>query len=437
MSPAWQEATSLPAILAAVRRAAKGCRSPEVARFRMDAEREALALQRALRAAPGEPGAWRPRPGKRFEIRDPKPRTITVVPFSDRVVHHVVCVAAEADFERFAVFHSYACRPGKGQHAAVRAAQRFARGAPWVLKVDVAAFFASLPRDRLLALVDRRVRVPEAAAWLREIVEAGEGDRGLPIGALTSQHLANLYLGLLDHHCKDERGVRRYLRYMDDVLAFGQRDELARLRDELPRFLASELGLRLNERRTELRPTRDGVGFLGCRVYPGVVRVDRRRLWRFRRRFEAVERALARGRIDEEEAARRATSSFAHLQAMDTLRLRRRILARHGGQVRGGAPHGLQPGQPWRLLEERPQERAGRLPQQEAPVQRQRRPGLSPREHGANPPDGLRSRTQVQCMSADPSPVLRPGTPGPEAEAKGPGGGPLLGVVAGLLRGHE
>ena len=435
MTPHWEQATSLPAILAAIGRAARGCRSPDVARFRMDAEREALALQRALRRSPGVPGAWQPRPGKRFEIRDPKPRTITVVPFSDRVVHHVVCAAAEADFERFAVFHSYACRPGKGQHAAVRAAQRFARGAPWVLKLDVAAFFASIPRDRLLALVDRRVRVPEAAAWLGEIVRAGEGDRGLPIGALTSQHLANLYLGLLDHHCKDERGVRRYLRYMDDALAFGARDELVRLRADLPLFLASEQGLRLNERRTELRPTRDGVGFLGCRVYPGVVRVDRRRLWRFRRRFAALERALAAGRIDEEEAARRVSSSFAHLRAMDTVRLRRRILARKGGQKEGGAPIGLQPGQPRRLLEERPPQRAGRLPRQEAPLQRQRRPGLSPREHGADLPDGLRSRTQVQRVCADPSPVLRPGTPGPEAEAKGPGGGPLLGVVAGLLRG--
>lgn len=224
------EATELPALLAATRRAARGKRlgpnaRAEIAEFWMDAEPRCLALQRALRLPAHAPGAWAPSPGRTFLVRDPKPRVITVAPFPDRVVHHALVAAVEEDFERYAIFDSYACRKGKGQHAALRRAQRFARGAPWALKMDMARYFASIDHQRLFGLVRRRVADPELCDLLERIVRAPAG-RGLPIGALTSQHLANLYLGRLDHHAKDDLGLRCYLRYMDDVVLFGNREEL-------------------------------------------------------------------------------------------------------------------------------------------------------------------------------------------------------------------
>ena len=130
MSPLSQ-ATTLTALLLATRRAARGHRDvPEVAAFKMDAERRCLALQRRLRRPPGSPGAWRPAPTRTFLIRDPKVRLITVSPFEDRVVHHALIAAVEPALERYAILDTHACRRGRGQHAAVRRAQHFCRAAP-------------------------------------------------------------------------------------------------------------------------------------------------------------------------------------------------------------------------------------------------------------------------------------------------------------------
>lgn len=98
-----------------------------VARFVMDAERHGLALSRALREPMGSESAWRPGPARTFQLYDPKLRQITVVSFADRVVHHALCEVLLPDFERFAIFHSYACRAGKGQHAALLCCQKYAR----------------------------------------------------------------------------------------------------------------------------------------------------------------------------------------------------------------------------------------------------------------------------------------------------------------------
>lgn len=151
MSGLVKQATSLPALLAATHRAALGKRRrPDVARFLMDAERECLLLQDALQRPPDDPRTWRPGAPWTFSIRDPKPRLITVVPFVDRVVHHALCAALTPFWERYAIGDSYACRPGKGQHAALARAMAFARGASHALKADVSAFFASVPHAPLL-----------------------------------------------------------------------------------------------------------------------------------------------------------------------------------------------------------------------------------------------------------------------------------------------
>jgi len=316
LSDLFEQATSVPALLAATRRAARGKRHrPDVARFLMDAEPRCLRLGRALRRPVDEPGAWQPGATRTLVVRDPKPRRITIVPFPDRVVHHALCAPAEPHLERFAIAHSFACRRGKGQLAALRRAQRATTAADWVFKGDVRRFFASIPHDRLLALLRRHVPDSDLCDRLEVVVRAWTGDvgegRGLPVGSLTSQHLANLYLGVLDHRVKDDWGVRHYLRYMDDFLLFGERERLRRLIPRLRSLLAGELGLALNERVSRLARTRDGVPFLGWRVSPtGVVpRPETRR--RVRRAAARVEAGLRQGRLEEEEAAASMQSRLA------------------------------------------------------------------------------------------------------------------------------
>lgn len=316
----FEAAIALPALATAAHRAARGKRDrPEVAAFLMDLEPACLRLQRALRS-----DAWRPSPLRTFRICDPKPRTISVVPFADRVVHHALCAAVVPAFERYAISDSFACRPGRGQHRALHRARRFAAAAPYALKGDIAAFFASIPHDRLLPLCERLVAHPRLFATLARVIAAGAvtPGRGLPIGSLTSQHLANLYLGRLDHFVKDQLGVRRYLRYMDDFLLFDEPAAVRALLPEIRDFLAASLGLSLSPRATRVLPVHKGVPFLGFRVFPRLIRISQAAWRRLRRGLRRTQRLLEAGRIDDGEAAASAASRCAHLRHFATHRLR-------------------------------------------------------------------------------------------------------------------
>jgi RNA-directed DNA polymerase len=310
-------------LLAATRRAARGKRDrPSVARFELDLERELLQLQEDLIYGTYRPGAF-----FTFEVRDPKRRSICAAPFRDRVLHHALCEVIEPVFERRAIFDSYACRRGKGSHAAIARAQDLARRWPFFLKCDVRRFFASVDHRVLRELLERLFVEPRLLALLDCIIDHAPPDafpgRGLPIGNLTSQHFANLYLGELDHYLKDRLRVKGYIRYMDDFLLFAaDKPTLHQRLAEVRVFLAEHLHLALKEEATLLAPVSQGIPFLGFHVYPGLVRLNRRTRQRFHRRMRALEQAYAAGGIDTNTLGARAASLFAHVAHADSHRLR-------------------------------------------------------------------------------------------------------------------
>ena len=311
----------------AAHKAARGKRDqPSVARFEFHLEPELLRLQDELQTGRYQPGSF-----FTFEIRDPKRRHICAAPYRDRVVHHALCQILEPLFEQRLIFDSYACRPGKGSHAAVARAQFFARRHRYFLKCDVRTYFESVDHAVLQALLARLFKDPPLLALLNRIIaHAPPGaapDQGLPIGNLTSQHFANLYLGELDHHLKDRLGVKGYLRYMDDLLLFAADPPELHLRlAALRAFLRDTLRLELKETATRLAPVTEGIPFLGFRVYPGVLRLNPRTLRRFRRQWRGRERACRAGRLGDGDLARAAASLFAHVAHADTLQLRRRLV---------------------------------------------------------------------------------------------------------------
>ena len=306
----------------------------------MDSEVRCLELRRALRVATDDPAAWRPGPARTAWVREPKGRLITIVPFADRVVHHALVAPAESAFERFAIHDSYACRPGKGAVAALRRAERFARSTAWAWRGDVRRYFASIPHDSLLELLRSRLPDRDLCDRFELVVRAGApgtgSGRGLPVGSLTSQHLANLYLGVLDHAVKDELGVRRYLRYMDDFVVFGERSQLKALARRIGGVLHRRLGLALNPRASGLVPVGCGVPFLGWLVTARGLRPQRRTVARARAAVRALDRGLADGSIGEEDAAAAAGSRLALWEALDPGALRARLrLERPSGLVAG------------------------------------------------------------------------------------------------------
>ena len=348
----FDRAACFETLVAAARRAARGKHhKPEVASFLFHLETEALRLERELLQ-----GSYRPGPYRSFRIRDPKPRLISAAPFRDRVVHHAVMAVLEPVLEARADAHSYACRKGKGTLAALRRTRRCAKSWPWFLKLDVAAFFASVDHGvleallrrilkdvRLLDLLVRIVETPVvAAASCRWSVPESKPGRGLAIGSLCSQHLANHYLAPLDRFVRQEVKPKAYIRYMDDMLLFeAGKGALREAAGRVAEYMTSALRLELNPRATLLAPVRQGIPFLGFQVFPGVVRLRPATLRRFVHKIRARIADLEAGDLEEDEAIRSLCSLVGHTMHADTLLLRRRIFARmSAGRGANRAPTG-------------------------------------------------------------------------------------------------
>ena len=158
-----------------------------------------------------------------FTIQDPKERTICAAAFCERVLHHALMNVCEPVLERAAIFDSYAGRKGKGQLAAVRRAESYARHYGWFLKMDIRKYFDSVDQCVLLELLARKSKDAAVQRMFGQILASYETapGRGLPIGNLTSQHFANFYLDPLDRFVKERLRCRAYVRYMDDFVVWG------------------------------------------------------------------------------------------------------------------------------------------------------------------------------------------------------------------------
>ncbi|MFM7845328.1 MAG: reverse transcriptase domain-containing protein, partial [Planctomycetota bacterium] len=183
---------------------------------------------------------------QQFLIRDPTERVITAPCFEERVLHHAIMNVCEPVMDRWLIADTYACRVGLGREAAVQRAQQFSHRAAWFLKLDVRKYFDSVRHDRLLDILGRRFRDRRLLDLLERIIRGFRGaiGVGLPIGSLTSQHFANLYLGGFDRIVKETLRIRGYVRYMDDmVLWHSDRDLLRDAQDRCYEFAQSQLGL--------------------------------------------------------------------------------------------------------------------------------------------------------------------------------------------------
>lgn len=327
----------------AYRKARKGKRGrAQPSQFERVQDDELLSLQEELLAFTYKPGAYHS-----FYIHDPKKRLISAAPFRDRVVHHALCRVIEPIWERRFIHDSYANRIGKGTHRALDRAQAYARKYEFVLQCDVKQFFPSIDHAILSAEFARLIR-DEQTLWLcDQILQSGagvlsgdyemeyfEGDdllaasrsRGLPIGNLTSQFWANVYLNGFDHFVKRELKCPAYLRYVDDFILFSNdKRKLAHWRGEIIRKLA-ELRLTLHEESAQIFPTRTGIPFLGFRVYPEYRRVKRRKVVHFRRKLRRLLEDYSAGGFSFERLDSSIRGWINHVRYADSWGLRRAVL---------------------------------------------------------------------------------------------------------------
>ncbi|MBD3216388.1 MAG: RNA-dependent DNA polymerase [Candidatus Lokiarchaeota archaeon] len=327
----------------AYRAARKGKRSrPAVAAFEFDMESNLLALQAELREQTYQPGAY-----TNFYIHEPKRRLVSAAPFRDRIVHHALCNVIEPIWEARFIHTSYACRKGKGTHAALDQCEHGVRQYTYAFHGDIVRYFASIDLEIMRELLARRIADRQVCGLIDRILESGAdiqtseappvyfpGDdlfaalrpRGLPIGNLTSQFFANVYLHELDKFAKHELRVRAYLRYMDDFVLFtDDKTQLHAWKAAIREFLADRLRLALHPRKSVIFPVKVGVDFCGFRIYPTHRRLRRSSIRRFVRRFRRQRAAYRRGDLTLEEVNTSVRSWIAHAAHGNTWRLRQRL----------------------------------------------------------------------------------------------------------------
>lgn len=312
----WDEICSIDNLFSAYKATIKGRRfKPALLRYSRNLDENLLSLRSSLLSL-----TWTPHITFTKEIFYPKYRVITApIPY-DRVAFHAIVDVIRPYFERKFIYHSYACRVGKGTYAAVKSVQKMAHSIVlqhedcYILKCDIHSYFASMDHAIIKALVRRTIKDPNVLIMLDRIVDSAPGDKGLPLGSLSSQLFANIYLDYLDHKIKDELKVRYYVRYMDDfVVLHWDKRYLRNLLSVIKRIVENELKLELNPK-TDIFPIKHGVDFCGYRIFPTYLLPRKRNIQAARRRLKKLAKDVNEGLVEPEKFTRSMASYVGYVK---------------------------------------------------------------------------------------------------------------------------
>ena len=288
----------------------KGLR-PEVLRFNMNETANLLRVMDIVGLGRYQPSRYR-----EFYVREPKVRLILALPYLDRIVHQWYVGEFIKPFylPRF-ISDSYACIPGRGTHAAVRQMQGYMRkikdeyGYYYVLKMDISKFFYTIDKDILWRILAQRIVDPPLLDLTHTMVFDDNGHSGIPIGNYISQYFANIYLNELDWFCKQDLGIKYYVRYMDDFVMLASNRQIARQwYDQIEQFVTERLNLRLNPK-SRYYPAKQGLDFVGYRIFENHLKLRRRAL----KTLHKIQRDYRLGIDDDARHLRRLAAWRGHV----------------------------------------------------------------------------------------------------------------------------
>lgn len=288
-----------------------------------------------------------PSPYTYFMVHDPKERNVAAPAFRDRVVQHSLIDYIEPMFDKQFIFDSYACRKDKGTHLGLARVKKFLQAARsiygtqtpiYCLRMDISKYFASISWDILLPIVSKKISCPQTQRLIEKIVtfhrflNAGsvitelvnpQARKGLPIGNLTSQLFANVYLNELDQYVKRVLQVRWYARYMDDFLiVHPDKTYLHTLKDEIRCFLGENLHLNLSENKVVLSDVKNGVPFVGYRIFYDHVLVRGNTLTHIQRKLKKRKKAYTHGSLSATKLRSSKASVYGHFHHANDFYLR-------------------------------------------------------------------------------------------------------------------
>ena len=303
----------------------------DVLEFEYSLEPNLFALRRELGSKRYSHGSY-----EGFYIRDPKVRHIHKAAVRDRVLHHAVFRILNPIFEETFIANSFSCRVNKGTHKGVLAAENMIRAESrnytipcFALKCDVRKFFDSIDHEILLAILKRRIADPDTMWLLQEIVRSFEvggtslfNRHGLPIGNLTSQLFANVYMNEFDQFVKHEMRVKNYARYTDDfIVVSADKKYLEGLLDPFQEFLGERLRLSLHPKKISIGNVARGVDFLGYVALPHYKGLRTKTKHRIFRKLRERVMQYRRGDISEHSLSQSLHSYLGALSHADAHQL--------------------------------------------------------------------------------------------------------------------
>ncbi len=282
---------------------------------------------------------YRPKHLETFILRDPKTRKISKSAFRDRVVHHALCNIIEPYFERIFINDSYANRKSKGTLKAIQRYDYFARKISqnyshnaYVLKADIKQYFETVNHPVLVKILRKKIVDPRIM-WLITVILANynttEMGIGMPLGNLTSQFFANVFLNELDQYVKHTLKAEYYIRYVDDfVILDHSRKQLEEHKTKIEHFLNEKLKLQLHPDKSRIISLSHGVEFLGLKLFPHHKTLKKKNVRKFERKLKELSLDYDTGKETYDAIYDFLEGWVAYTKCANTYKLRQRILTK-------------------------------------------------------------------------------------------------------------
>lgn len=313
---------------------------PYVIEFEKNLEKNLLLLRTELLLH-----SYRPKPLETFILRDPKTRKISKSDFRDRIVHHAICNIIEPIFDKSFIYDSYANRKGKGTLAAIKRFDDFKikvsrnltnltkakRIKGFVLKADVRHYFNTVDHQILIKIIRSKIRDKRIVWLIRTILsnhKTKELGKGMPLGNLTSQFFANIYLNELDQYVKHILKAKHYIRYVDDfIIMHHSAEQLEYFKEMINCFLKKELVLQLHPDKSKIRPLYAGNDFLGLRIYSYHRLLKKKNLRKFRKKIVIMHSKYKSKQISFDEVYDFLEGWIAYSKHANAFNIRKKYLA--------------------------------------------------------------------------------------------------------------
>ena len=219
---------------------------------------------------------YKPKPLKTFILRDPKTRKISKSDFRDRVIHHAICNIIEPIFDKTFIYDNCAGRKNKGTSFALKRLEKFQlkttknlTSNSYCLKADIKHYFKEVNHEILINIIKKKIKDKNTIQLIVKILKNYHNkEKGIPLGNLTSQFFASIYLNELDYFVKHQLKEKHYVRYVDDFLILNySRFKLTFLKNRIKEFLKNNLKLKLHKNKSKITSLSKGVDFVGFRNY--------------------------------------------------------------------------------------------------------------------------------------------------------------------------